>query len=306
MRLNDYLLLMTICLSVAAGLFLPGLGIVFAPYLSYYLMFILFLSFLPIRPQTIMETVRGSAGLILTLSLVKMLILPVAIYYLFRLIWPQFAMGALLLSAISTGVVAPFISSLVGGNTALVLALVVITSPLAPVTVPALVKILAGRHMELPFGGMVLMLGQVIFIPMAAVELCRRFSPGAAAFFRRRSFPFSLTLFFVINFAVFAKYSSFFRQQPAVLLTALAAAFILGGLFVAAGLLLKSKPVDDRLAAATIFGNMNNVLVIVFGSQFFGPLEPTLAAMYMFPFFSLIIPLRLYRRRVGKNGDVQP
>jgi hypothetical protein len=35
---------------------------------------------------------------------------------------------------------------------------------------------------------------------------------------------------------------------------------------------------------------MNNVLVIVFSSEFFTPLEPTVAAMYMIPFFGLILP----------------
>jgi len=41
---------------------------------------------------------------------------------------------------------------------------------------------------------------------------------------------------------------------------------------------------------------MNNVLVIVFASEFFGPLEPTVAAMYMIPFFGLILPIRGYSR----------
>lgn len=43
--------------------------------------------------------------------------------------------------------------------------------------------------------------------------------------------------------------------------------------------------------------NMNNVLVIVFSSQFFGPIEPMVAAMYMIPFFAVVIPLRYYRYR---------
>jgi hypothetical protein len=41
----------------------------------------------------------------------------------------------------------------------------------------------------------------------------------------------------------------------------------------------------------------NNVLVIVFLSQFFGLEVPLVAAMYMIPFFVLVIPLRYYRHR---------
>ena len=39
------------------------------------------------------------------------------------------------------------------------------------------------------------------------------------------------------------------------------------------------------------------MLVIVFSSQFFGPVEPLVAAMYRIPFFVLVIPLRYYRHR---------
>ena len=53
------------------------------------------------------------------------------------------------------------------------------------------------------------------------------------------------------------------------------------------------------LAGASVSGALNalNILIIVFASQFFGPLEPTLAAMYIFPFFGLILPLRIYSQR---------
>jgi len=49
-----------------------------------------------------------------------------------------------------------------------------------------------------------------------------------------------------------------------------------------------------------MLGNLNNVLVIVFSSEFFGPIEPLVAAMYMAPFFVIVIPLRYYRHRKTK------
>jgi BASS family bile acid:Na+ symporter len=50
---------------------------------------------------------------------------------------------------------------------------------------------------------------------------------------------------------------------------------------------------EDRLAGAISFANMNNVLIVVFSSQFFGPLAPALAALYMLPFFTMIVPARI-------------
>ena len=50
-------------------------------------------------------------------------------------------------------------------------------------------------------------------------------------------------------------------------------------------------------AGAIILANVNSVLVIVFSSEFFGPVEPLVAAMYTIPFFVIVIPLRYYRHR---------
>jgi BASS family bile acid:Na+ symporter len=74
------------------------------------------------------------------------------------------------------------------------------------------------------------------------------------------------------------------------------AALILGAIYLPMGLLLSwGRPVEDQVAAVIGLAIMNNVLVIVFSSQFFTPIEPTVAAMYMIPFFGLIVPLRAYR-----------
>ena len=63
---------------------------------------------------------------------------------------------------------------------------------------------------------------------------------------------------------------------------------------------------SERLAAGVSLAVVNNVLVIVFSSRFFGPLSPLLAAMYMFPFFTMMIPVKLisnFRANVPHRGD---
>jgi BASS family bile acid:Na+ symporter len=84
-------------------------------------------------------------------------------------------------------------------------------------------------------------------------------------------------------------------------------AFLLAALYLVAGILLSwGRPVEDQVAAVICLGIVNNVLVIVFSSQFFTPIEPTVAAMYMIPFFALIMPLRAYRSwKVKRNGVLE-
>lgn len=303
LRLNDLILLLVVFLSMLAGILLPDFSSFFQPYPLYLMMFLLFLSFLPIKPGDVRHTIRHNGKTVLWLSFLKLIALPVVIYFLFRVFYPSYALAALLLTGISTGVVAPFISSLLNANSFLVLIMVVVSSPIVPFTLPALVKILAGQTIEISFLGMMRMLCMVIFIPILSIQVLRRLTPGLLESIMKRRFPVSLFIFAIINLGVFSKYADFFRQNPATLVEATIIAVVLGAVYIVFGILIQYKStIENQLAASVSFGNMNNVLVIVFSSQFFGPLEPTLAAMYMIPFFGLILPLRIYKR-IKKTGN---
>jgi len=296
-RLNDVILLLVIFSSMIAGILLPRFGSVFQPYPLYLMMFLLFLSFLSIKIDTVWQTFQHNSRAVLWLSLLKLIILPGAVYLLFRIFYPSYAVAALLLTGISTGVVAPFIASLVRADGALVLVIVVISSLMVPLTLPALVEFLVGQTIEISFVGMVRMLCLIVFVPILAVELLRRLIPGLLESLMKWRFPVSLIIFAVINLGVFSKYAGFFQQNPLIIMEATLVAFILGGIYLLVGFLVSWKEsVKNQLSSIICLGNVNNVLVIVFASEFFGPLEPTLSAMYMIPFFGLILPLRVYQR----------
>lgn len=303
-RFNDLLLLIVVFSSMFAGIFLPRLGVYFQPYPLYMLMFLLFLSFLSIQLQAIGEILKNHWSMTLWLTFFKLVILPGIVYLILRLTCPRFAAAGLLLSGVSTGVVAPFISTLVRSNDSLVLLLVASTSFLVPFTLPILVKLLLGKTLAISLYAMMKVLLLIIFVPIMAVEIFRRTLPKLLSFLLRKRYPISLGTFAAINLGVFSKYSVYFRQQPLILLKAILVAVALGGIYFLLGLAsVRKASTDYRIAAAIGFGNMNNVLIIVFSSHFFGPLEATVAAMYMIPFFGLIFPLRAYERLSGKNSS---
>jgi len=97
-----------------------------------------------------------------------------------------------------------------------------------------------------------------------------------------------------INLGVFAKYSSFFTGTPMKIAETILVSFILSAVFHLLGFLVTwGMKREDRLAGAISLAYMNNVLVVVFSSHFFGPLAPTLAALYILPFFTMIVPARI-------------
>lgn len=279
---------------MAGGIGLPEFGRAFAPYPLYFLMFQLFFSFLRINFFQVFQEIKKKAFILFVLCLFKLCIIPVGLFFLTQALWPEYAVPVLLLSGISTGVVAPFISGLLEASTLLVLMMVVVSSLLAPFSLPALVSLLIGRTIEISFLVMVRILAMVIFLPALAVILLRYLCPAFLEKLEKVQFPVSLMTIACINLGVFAKYSSFFIETPAKVAGTILVAFVLSAIYHLVGFSVTwGMKREDRLAGAISFAYMNNVLIIVFSSQFFGPLAPALAALYMLPFFAMIIPARI-------------
>ncbi len=300
-QVNDILLVFVIFSSMAIAVIYPDFGSLFQALPIYCLMANFFLSFLSIELISVWNALKGHIRQIMTFTIMKLLILPVILFFIFDYFAPVYALSALLLTGVSTGVVAPFISNMVKGNSSLVLVVVVITSALAPFTLPALIQIVAASSVEISFFGMIRMLALVIFVPILAVEVLRRLTPGLLAPLMKRQFPISLALFAVINLGVFYRYAPFFKKEPGIIIMATVMAIVLSIIYYVIGILFfRNSSVENQVAGTIMLGNMNYVLVIVFSSQFFGPVEPLVAAMYVIPFFGIVIPLRYYYNRKAK------
>ncbi len=299
MRLNDLLLFLVIFVSIGFAILKPEICEPLQAYPLYLMMILLFLSFLRINFDSLLDTSLRSVAHLGILALVKLIFLPTVLYWVTLHVAPEFALPVLLLSGISTGVVAPFVANMVETDVAPVLRMVVATSLLTPFTLPSLVEFLAGAEANIPVAPMIKMLAAVIFIPLLCVALARRFIPDVLGKLGAFQFPISLLLFFLINLGVFSKYSHFFFHNWETLVVAVAIAYVLALIYYSAGFLTAFSEVPgERLSAGISMAIINNVLVVVFSSQFFGPLAPTLAAVYMFPFFSLLAPLKLLSSKI--------
>lgn len=297
-RINDIILVVVVVSSMAAAVLFPDFASRFRAFPVYCLMINFFLSYLSIDLISVWKAFRGHSGQILAFTVLKLAALPVVIYGIFYFVAPDYALSALLLTGVSAGVVSPMISNMVRGNSSLVLVVVVITSMLAPFTLPALIKVVAAKEAAISFGAMLKMLAMVIFIPILIVEAIRYALPKLVTPILKVQFPVSLLMFALINLGVFYRYAPFFQKEPSAILMALFVVFSLAAIYCIVGILFFIKgPLENQLAGAVMMANINNVLVIVFASRFFGPLEPLVAAMYMIPFFVVVIPLRYYRHR---------
>jgi BASS family bile acid:Na+ symporter len=297
-RFNDILLVFVVISSMLAAIIFPDFGSRFRVLPLYCLMANFFLSYLSIDLASVWKALRSHSIQLVVFAVIKLTILPVILYFAFYFIAPDYALSALLLTGVSTGVVAPMISNMVRGNSALVLVGVVITSTLAPFTLPTVIKLVLAKEVTISFLSMLGTLATVIFVPVVIVEIIRYLLPRIVPPIVKVQFPVSLLLFALINLGVFYRYAPFFKKEPYVIISAILVVLVLGAIYCIAGMLFFHKgTVENQLAGAVMLGNLNNVLVIVFSSEYFGPMEPLVAAMYMIPFFVIVIPLRYYYNR---------
>lgn len=293
LRKSDLGVITTVFVSIGLATWKPDIFGVFSPYVTVLLMFFVFLSFLGIDLEKGMRLFYSNLGKFMFLFLYKLLILPILLYYLSQLIAPRFSNGILLLSAVSTGVVAPFIGGLVGAEINTILVMVVVTTLSIPITLPVLVRWLSDVEVTLSFWQMVKSLIVIIIVPVILAYLTRRYLEKSTNWLNSKKYILSVTSLSLINLGVFSKYANFFHQEPRMILESILVSVCLAAVHFFAGYLalVRSKR-EIKLAAIVSLVNINNVLIIVFGGKFFGPLESTLAAIYMFPFFLVILPLR--------------
>ncbi|MCU0564094.1 MAG: hypothetical protein MUE48_09180 [Desulfobacterales bacterium] len=303
LRWKDMLLLGVTFASMATGVLLPELCAPFQPHPIVCMMLLLFLSFLSVRAADVRDEVRRGWKRISWFLAYRLVLLPVAVALLFRWVWPEYGLAALLLTGVSTGAVATFFSILLQANTGFVLVMTVTSSLLVPFTLPPLVALLFGQTMNLSIAGMMRMLALVVFVPAVCSEILKKVSPRTAGRLIARQYALSLLLFAATNLGVFSQYSDFFFGNPGTLLLAAGAAFLLAGIYLVAGIAVSWRwELPDQLASVISIGTMNKILVIVFSAHFFTPLEPTTAAVYTIPFWLLVLPLRAWRERRLKTA----
>jgi bile acid:Na+ symporter, BASS family len=202
-RKNDFMLLLVIFASMGAGIGFPAVGKIFSPYPFYLLMVLLFFNFLKIEFSKVIHHAGETASMLLILCMCKLLIVPAALFFITQALLPEYALPILLMSGISTGVLAPFISGLLNASTLLALMMVVITSLLAPFSLPALVKLLLGETIEISFLSMVRVLIMVIFVPAFFAALLRQWVPSFLRKLETMQFPVSLVICACVNLGFF-------------------------------------------------------------------------------------------------------
>lgn len=289
-------LMIVIPLSMLSGVLFSSIGRIFTPYLLIFLGGLLFLNLFKLDPRDLIATFAKPKFLLL-LSVVKLIILPLVMYYSSYLISPDLALPILLLTGISTGLGAPFVVNFVGGRLPIVVGLIILTSIAVPFVLPTLVFILFRANFSIPILDMILLLTSALFIPLMLGLTIKKYAPKIASVAEKNSLTVSMGLMALINFAMFASYSSYFFKEQILVLETTLVSFLLYGAYGVVGYLSvrlasKKSTADDRISGFIAMTYVNNILVVVFAQHFFGPQVAMLSAFYNIPYYMGILILK--------------
>lgn len=278
--------------SMSAGILLPAAGRLIEPYILLWLGALLFLNLLRLNPSDLVAVFKTPRQLVL-LSIIKLVVLPVGMYALAYVIYEPFALPILLLSGISTGLGAPFVVNIIGGQLPLVIGMIIITSIAVPFVLPSIVYAFAHTQFEIPLTYMIFLLSIALFTPLAAGWLTKKFFPAASRFADKNSFPLSLLFIVLINWGMFAKFSGLFYSEQTFLLQTIATAFLCFAAYCLVGYIgTVGNSLQEKRAGLIATSYVNNVLVAVFAFQFFGLHVAALAALYNIPYYIGIILIK--------------
>jgi bile acid:Na+ symporter, BASS family len=309
MRTRDIILLVLSLGGLAAGVLWPGFGLLVTPWTAQILMVQVFLGFLGVDFGTLARLRPADVLEVGVISTVKLFVLPGLLWAICAWLAPDLALPVLLLSGVSTGVTASFIAIILDANPNRMLQVTVVTSVLVPITLPGLVSLLMGQHLEIPFSHMARLLAVILLPPGILVFLLRQYAPRLVMQMERLAVPLGLALFFFVTLAVIAPFAGQVTGNVGRVAVSLGLATLLAVVFVAFGLGMSYlwPRRFDGLSAALGLTCINSVLVAVFAARFFGPDPTLLAVMYMFPYLLILLPMRWMAKRLkGQEKSCEP
>lgn len=182
------------CLSLLVGFLFPDFLKIFAPYGAVILGIIFFLSSLSLQTRVLFRYFSRFSTLIVV-NIFMLIALPLVLYFLLQYTFPQFALAALLLGAMPSGMTSPFLTSIIGGKPDLAVVLSLSNSLLAPFTIPLVIFLAVGREVEVSFLAMLWSLCKVLIFPFLLARIVKKVAhKKSIRYITTAQKPFSLLL----------------------------------------------------------------------------------------------------------------
>jgi bile acid:Na+ symporter, BASS family len=278
--------------GIALGLSYPVYNDFFMSLLKPLLMLMLLLVFLKTNLVQILTQIRDYR-LMLYLLCLYMFIIPLALFAGINFINREFAIGILLLTAMPAAVSSPTLTDIVKGNIALSASIAIITSLVAPFTVPVIFMLVKYEGLSINSLEMFTDLAILVFVPLVLSIIIRRIGPGLVEKGENKFTSVNILIIFIMVYAAMGS------QRELILTDTLNVFWKVGymylvylilhiiGYFIGKRL---DKPGQIAVTISTVY--KNNGMAIVLAAIHFEPAILVLMILSEFPWNTLLAPYR--------------
>ena len=238
------------------------------------------------------------------IAVFKLIVLPSVCFAIAHVLGSPWALGVLLVTAMPAGLSSPAFTDVNGGNVALALWVVLVTSLGCAATVPLLLHgatVMGATATPVAWGHVGRQAGFIAFIlvgPFAIAQAVRRLSPEIVERHTEKLSPIALCFLLAINFSATASSRDLWlATAPAELAAALAWVALGSSLALACGFAATyALPRADAIAFGTGAVYINNGLAIAFAMVFYGD-----DASVLLPAVLVVVPMLWLVTRVGRG-----
>jgi len=295
--INSYFVILVAALVL--GMAFSGQVVVLEPFSTVFLGIIFFLSALKIDLKEVISYL-GAKKMIFVVNLFMLIAFPVVVYYLTLSVVPALAIAFMILAAMPSGMTDPLLSEISGGRQSLALVLTISTSLLAPLTVPLVIKLLAGQAVAVSFSTMFLSLAKIIFIPFVIANIIKFFWNESIKKISSGFLPVSIIFLGLLIMGIVAKQADVIIEglKGGQSLTYLAYLFILFIIFHIIGYFsVFWREKRDRITVTVCLSYMNFTLAIYLVDKFFSDPNIIVPVILSVVPWSVLFPLFKYGTR---------
>ena len=279
-------------LSLVIWLTLPRFAAAFQPYILYIVEWILFLSCLKIDFSNFIKGFKRPWWIIY-ISIIVMIICPIIFYLLTKAIYPELAIGILILTLMPTAMSAPAFTDIAKWNTSLTLLFTITLTLICPITIPFLIKYLVGMQIHINIREMFFMLIKTVCIPFILAIIVKQFLPKIIEKTKDYYGWLSIILLMMVIFPPLAVYRDYFLANPIKIIPMLLYLCIISALLHAFGWFISYRsPRKDKISLSIVTGYMNLTLSIVFAMKFFWPDAVLTIILFDIPWVLMLIPFK--------------
>lgn len=244
--------------GVLAGLFAPGIDRL--PDITAILLIaaVIFFSCAKVSLQEMRHFDRRAAAIFFV---ARFIFFPAVMYGIALYIIPTYAVAVLLICLMPVGVASAAMCNITGGNASLALPATVITNGLAPLTVPLMIGLCAGQHIEIDTPHMLMTLALSVFVPALLYFLVVQKAVKLNGWVKHNAQAASIVLIGGMAMAVVAmRREYFFADWQAVAIALLLGCLLFLMLYVVGWLYARRMALREKKTYAIMSGTNNIAL----------------------------------------------